>query len=81
MFTSINERIAVIGVYACGVFLPKKMNWNRQEYRIDEITMKIDSKKSGLLTRIYSVRSGTQIFRLEFDCLQETWTLLEVWCE
>ncbi|MBI4091406.1 hypothetical protein HY419_01485 [candidate division WWE3 bacterium] len=81
MFTPIDEKISVLGVYYKARFTPKKFKWHTREYKVEEITMVSDTKDGGVRRRIYSILSLGNLYRLSFNRETETWTLKEVWCE
>ena len=81
MFQSIKEKIAVLGVYDKGTFVPKKFKWHTREYKVEEITIASDIKDGGVRKRIYSVLSQGQLYRLSFNREGEIWSLEEIWHE
>lgn len=81
MYISIMESISVAGTYASTGFTPKKFLWKRKTYPIDTITLITNIKDGGVLSRMYSVVSQNNMYRLLFNRTIERWTLMEVWCE
>lgn len=81
MFTSINEPISVAGVYHHHTFTPRKFKWRGQEYSVEKITLRSDTKDGGIRQRLYSVMAGGNLYRLTFNRDQETWMLEEIWHE
>lgn len=81
MYQTIAEPIAVAGVYQHFRFIPKKFKWGSREYLIDQITLISDIKDGGVKKRLYSVLSGLNLYRLEFNRETEQWLLQEIWCE
>jgi len=81
MYQKIGDRILVTGTYTRGGFTPQKFHWQRQTYPIAQITLKSDIRDGGVRKRFYSVVSGANVYRLEFNRDSETWLLEEVWCE
>lgn len=81
MFQTITEEIAVVGTYERGHFTPKKFKWRSKTHLITEITLATDAKDGGVRKRRYSVMSGGNLYRLEFNRDNEHWLLTEVWCE
>ncbi len=81
MYQTVNEEIEVAGVYSHSRFIPKKFKWNNKIFPIKEITLS-NSVKDGLIKRrLYSVLSGVNLYRIEFNRESEQWKILEVWCE
>jgi hypothetical protein len=81
VFQTIGEPIVVAGVYQSFHFIPKKFKWGSREYLIDEITLISNIKDGGVKKRLYSVLSGPNLYRLEFNRETEQWLLQEIWCE
>lgn len=81
MFHTIGEKISVAGVYRGGAFIPKKFQWNKKTLNIDQVTLIADTKDGGVRRRIYSVLSGTTLYRILFNRETEIWTLEEIWVE
>lgn len=81
MYQKVNEQIFVLGVYKKSQFTPKKFKWNRKVYSISRITLQNDVRDGNILKRLYSVISGREVYRLEFNRTTEKWHLLEVWVE
>lgn len=81
MYQTIHEKIAVIGVYNQGTFVPRKFQWQRRVYPVAQVTLTSDYKDGGVAKRMYSVASGANVYRLLFDRQDEQWFVEEVWCE
>jgi hypothetical protein len=81
MYQTINENIAVVGSYANSQFIPKKFKWNNNIFPIKEITLINDSRDGVIKKRLYSVISGINLYRLEFNRESEKWRILEIWVE
>jgi len=81
VYQTIAETIAVAGVYQHFRFIPRKFKWGSREYLIDQVTLVSDIKDSGVKKRLYSVLSGPNLYRLEFNRETEGWRLQEVWCD
>lgn len=81
MYQKINENISVIGVYSSSKFIPKKFKWKDKVFPVKEITLYNDVFDGSIKKRLYSIVSGVDLFRLEFNRNTERWKLLEVWCE
>lgn len=81
MYQTISEKVAVAGIYNFGVFTPKKMQWNSRIYPIEQITLITETKDGGVASRIYSVVSKGNVYRLHFNRSTEIWILQEVWYE
>lgn len=81
MFQTIAEPIVVVGIYNQGKFMPKKFRWREKIYLISEITLATDLKDGGVRKRRYSVLSGGNLYRLEFNRDTEHWFITEVWYE
>ncbi len=81
MYEPINEDISVIGIYQNHRFLPKKFKWHSRVFLIDEITLSNDVRDGVIKKRLYSVLSGGNVYRLEFNRESEQWKILEVWVD
>ncbi len=81
MYESVQESIAVAGVYDHSQFTPKRFQWRGRAYDVDEITLRSDVKDGGVRKRLYSLQAGGTLYRVEFNRESESWQLLEVWCE
>lgn len=81
MFLSINEKIAVAGVYKDAAFIPKKFSWKQKVYPVENITLISDTRDGQVRKRIYSVLSQKTLYRLLFNRETEIWTLEEIWME
>lgn len=79
MYQTIDETIAVAGVYNQSSFVPKKFRWHQQTLKIDQITLISDTKDGGVRKRLYSVMSGGNVYRLEFNRDTEQWLLNQLW--
>lgn len=81
MYQIIGETIWVAGVYKAAQFIPKKFKWRDKELPITSITLISDAKDGTVKKRFYSVISGTEVYRLEFNRESEQWYLQELWVE
>jgi hypothetical protein len=81
MYQTINEDIAVVGVYSKSCFIPKKFKWKDRVFPIQEITLFSDVRSGDIRKRLYSVTSGGNVYRLEFNRSSEKWQILEIWIE
>lgn len=81
MFQTIDETIAVAGVYQRSRFVPKKFLWKDREYRIENVTLISEVRDGQIKKRLYSVLCGKQLYRLLFNRETENWTLTEIWVE
>ena len=81
MYQTISEKIDVLGIFRNASFTPKKFKWNHRDYTIDEVTSIHERRDGGRLMSRYAVLSGGNLFLLEHDCGQETWTLEQIWME
>lgn len=81
MYQKIEENISVIGVYSSTIFIPKKFKWKEKIFPVKEITLYNDVSDGAIKKRLYSVISGAEVYRLEFNRSTERWKILEVWCE
>ncbi len=80
-YQRIHEPIAVAGTYQHHTFTPKKFRWNQRTFAIDTITLTSNIKDGGVKKRLYSVSSGPNIYRLEFNRDTESWWLEEIWID
>lgn len=81
MYQDVYEQISVIGIYTTNTFIPKKFLWHSKEYLIREITWKSDVKDGGVKKRFYSVMSGNELYRIEFNRETENWILQQIWIQ
>ena len=81
MYQTVNEEIEVLGVYSHSRFVPKKFKWNSRVFLIKEITIFNDVRDGLIKKRLYSVLSGVNLYRIEFNRESERWKILEVWCD
>lgn len=80
-YQTIHEKIAVAGVYAKGVFTPKKFSWRGTVLPVEQVTLQADLRDGQAKLRQFAVVSGGTVYRLLFHRESETWFLEEVWCE
>lgn len=71
----------VAGVYKSGKFVPHRFQWRSRTHDIDRVTFTADLRDGGVRWRHYAVQSGANLYRLRFNREEETWFLMEVWCE
>lgn len=81
MFERIDAKVSVAGVYAQGRFAPKKIRWGKKILLVDEITLVSEIRDGAVKQRLYSFRSGSEVYRLLFNRETEIWILEEVWVE
>jgi len=81
MYQTIGENIAIIGIYDHGYFKPKKMQWHKQIFPIDQICSTHDFKDGAVKKRRFSVMSGSTLYLIEFNRDLETWILQQLWVE
>lgn len=81
MYQKINQKIWVAGVYKNTSFQPVKFQWKNRLFPIEEITLQSDAKDGQVHKRLYSVLSGKEVYRLEFNRNSEIWYLREIWVE
>lgn len=81
MYTTINETIDVVGIFAKNGFTPVRFRWRGKTYPVTQITLKSTAKNGGVRMRYYSVLSGQDVFRLTFLPDDERWRLEEIWTE
>jgi hypothetical protein len=81
MYEEIDEDISVIGIYQKYRFFPKKFKWQSRVFSVDEITLSNDVRDGAIKKRLYSVVSGGNVYRLEFNRESEQWKILEVWVD
>lgn len=81
VFTKIDEKIEVAGVFKAGQFWPKKFQWRKKVWPVIATTLITRVKAAGDDRKIYSIETKGQICRLEFDRLNESWRIKEVYCE
>lgn len=81
MYQTINEDISVLGVYQNSLFVPKKFKWKERVFPVQEITLFNNVRDGSIKKRLYSVLSGGNIYRLEFNRESEKWKISEVWVE
>lgn len=81
MYQTVNEEIEVLGVYQKSRFIPKKFKWKNAVLPIKEITISNDVRDGLIKKRLYSVLSGANLYRIEFNRESEKWQILEIWCE
>lgn len=80
MFTTIDESISVVGVFAAGEFKPHRFRWREQIYQIEEVTLLSKVRDGGVPQWHFSVVVKGNLYRLIFWPLQAQWRLAEVWC-
>lgn len=81
MYQKINQKIWVAGVYKNTSFTPVKFQWGKKQFPIQEITLQSNIKDGQIYKRFYSVISGREVYRLEFNRTSETWYLKEIWVD
>jgi len=81
MYQTINEDVSVLGVYQNSLFVPKKFKWKEKIFPVQEITLFNNVRDGSIKKRLYSIVSGGNVYRLEFNRESEKWHILEVWVE
>lgn len=81
MYQAIGEEIQVVGVFAQGKFRPKKFQWRRQVYPIEEITLTAKARDGEVRYQYFSVLSRGNLYRLQYNWETQHWIIAEVWCE
>lgn len=92
MYQTISEAIWVLGIFKNASpaqhptnrgagFTPKKFKWNNRDYPIEAITSVHDFKDGGVEKRRYAVVSAGNLYLLEYNRREETWTLEQIWIE
>ncbi|MBU0576118.1 hypothetical protein KJ654_00455 [Patescibacteria group bacterium] len=81
MYQKIDQKIWVAGVYKNSSFQPTKFKWQDRELKITKVTLHSDFKDGQVKKRCYSVISGQEVYRLEFNRENETWYLREIWVD
>lgn len=83
MYQTIDEEIAVAGVFQHKKFLPKKFLWREKTYIIHEITLHTLIKEHGEQSQQLACIAGGahDVFRLSFDQKNNQWKLREIWIE
>jgi hypothetical protein len=81
MYQTIQEPIAVAGVFSHGQFKPKKFLWKQREILVEEITLQAKVKDGGVKKQFYSVLNQGTLYRLCYTIDSQEWELSEVWYE
>ncbi len=81
MYEPVRESIAVAGVYEQSQFTPKRFQWRGRAYEVEKVTLRSDVRDGNVHKRLYSLQAGGTLYRVEFNREDESWQLLEVWCE
>lgn len=81
MFTSLHDRIQVIGTFTLKGFVPKKFQWQNKIYRITRVTLVSDVKDGGVRQRWYSVESGGNVYRLLHNRDADEWWVEAVYVD
>lgn len=79
MYQTIHEAIAVLGVFDKDHFSPRAFRWRGKRYMVQEVTLLSKAVNGGIAHRLYSVMSGGNVYRLDFEPMAEKWLLEEVW--
>ncbi|HEX8227167.1 MAG TPA: hypothetical protein VF572_04855 [Candidatus Saccharimonadales bacterium] len=78
----INEEVSVTSVYfRPGRHLkgfPKRMEYGGREYTFIESGLRYLVRKGQQLIEIFDMTDGTRDYRLKFDTVQQSWTLIGV---
>ena len=81
MYQTIDEPVAVVGIYTQGHFQPKKFQWRQKTFKIEEVTSVHNFKDGTVAKRRFAVMAHRQLFLLEFNRSLETWSLAQLWVE
>lgn len=81
MYQTIHEDIIMAGVYSQSKFAPKKFEWKKKIYQVDQVTLVADIKDGGVKKRLFSLVSSGEVYRIFFDRESEKWWLEEKWVE
>jgi hypothetical protein len=81
MYQRIDETIIVAGVYRPGKFIPKRFQWKQHTFDITTINTSHDFRDGNVRKRQFSVSVGENVYLIEFNRDQETWTLEQLWVE
>lgn len=75
-----HERVDVVAIYraSSGEFLPTKVRWKNQEYRIIKLGYYHKVRVGNILHHIFSVATENVALRLNFDSETLGWTLEEI---
>lgn len=81
MFTTLHDRIQVIGTFTFKGFVPKKFQWKNKTYIVKRVTLVSDVKDGGLRQRWYSVEAAGNIYRLLHNRDYEEWWVEAVYVD
>lgn len=81
MYQTISETISVSGVFENGSFAPQTFHWRQRTYSVEAITSSHTLRDGGVLKRRYAVLSSGNLYLLEYNRSEETWTLEQIWIE
>jgi hypothetical protein len=77
----INERVDVVAVFRrrgdiVSLCLPSKMRWRGQEISFSELALRHPTVAGQRMIHVFHVSDGSNGYRLEFDAMALTWTLV-----
>ena len=81
MYQTIGEAIQVLGIFKQASFIPKKFHWHHRIYPIEKVTSTHEVLNGGVKKRQYAILSEGNLYLLEYNRQEETWTLEQVWYE
>lgn len=73
MFQTIDETVTVAGKYQKGQFIPHAFVWHGRKIKVEAITLTSNTRDGGIKKRLYSIVSGADLYRLEFNRDNEQW--------
>ena len=79
MLEQINQQIEVLVAFMKGKVLPLSFSWNEKKYSISKVNL-VHSERIGRDKCYYfSVSSGADYFKLQFNTENNKWTLAEAY--
>ncbi len=81
MYQIIHEDITVAGVYHQTKFKPVWFEWRDRRYKVDQVTLTSKVCDGGVVSHLYSVQAGNDIYRLRFIDREQKWILQQVWVD
>jgi hypothetical protein len=81
MYQRINEDITVAGVYHQTQFKPVWFEWRDKRYQINQVTLRSKVCDGGVISHLYSVQAGNDIYRLRFFDQEQKWILQQIWVD
>lgn len=80
MFTLINEKVTVAGVYTGGTFIPRWFIWKGKKTTTHKATYAGEYCEGQNVMRCYSFYCSGAIYRILFNKTRDEWILREVYC-